>query len=134
MTVWNNRWNAPALLWEGGNGRDILIAGNRFERLSGDGALIQFGEVPTGATIAHNLFLNRGTPASLVSGNAAGAMIVDNTFAPSDGTAPFAAGTTPEQWSGNHFLSDPSQISADVPDISPASIFEYQRGQTKSPQ
>lgn len=128
VTIWNLRWNAPAILWEGGNGKDILIAGNRFERLSGDGALIQFGEVPTGATIADNVFINSGTPAPFVSGNASGAKMSDNIFAPSDGQTPFAAGTTPAEWSGNRFVSDPDRVSANVPDISPVSVFEYQRG------
>ncbi len=133
VTLSNQKWNAPALLWEGGNGKDILIAGNRFERLMGDGALIQFGEVPTVATITHNIFINRGPTAPLVSGNAAGAAILDNTFSPSDGQNPFTAGTIPGKWAGNQFLTDPEEAPAGVPDIFPPSIFEYQRGLTNSP-
>lgn len=133
VTVWNLRWNAPALLWEGGNGKDILIAGNRFERLSGDGALIQFGGVPTGATITDNIFISQGNPVPLVSGNASGARILHNTFAPSDGQFPFVADTTPAEWSANRFLPDPAQAPEHLPELNPASIFEYQRGLTKSP-
>lgn len=131
LTVNNLRWNAPILMWEGGKGKDILIAGNRFERLSGDGALIQFGEVPTGATITDNVFINRGTPGPLVSGDASGAKMSDNTFAPSDGQSPFAAGTAPTKWSGNRFLASPEEVPTDVPAISPASIFEYQHGSSQ---
>lgn len=125
------RWPAAAIQWEGGNGTDQWIAGNRFERVKGAGPLIAFSGFATQVDIDSNFFIDRTTGFPLVDGNASAASLRGNTFfVPPDSNPNAPEGA--RQWSQNRIVHEPAPL--ELPGTLPPSIFEHQSRQVSGEQ